>query len=332
MNSSDWNFTEHEWIIAFMIIFATVGMASFTRATLKWAGQNKSWAFLTLLAPAISNLIYVLGLKLFIDIIPFQPKLLAWLDSGAYIVATLIILWLTRRAILVGIEWGASRSITSQVLHQGFIPLMRNVVTLFIFLSGGIMVLKHFNYDVMSLVTALGVGSLAVGLAAKDTLSNMISGFMIIIDRNLSPGDRINLSGTIGEVDEIGLRSTRIKTGEGNMLIVPNSELVNTKILNLSNPFPQMSGSTSIRVSCQVPFKKVREISLQTMKSIDKIAHSRGTWVHLTSLSEGHQLITIGFWVNQIDDYGPALSELNQKLVDHLTEEGIPLLSSTRST
>lgn len=327
----EWKFTDYEWMIFLMVIFATIGLATFTKATLKWAGQNKNWGFLTPLAPAISNLIYILGLKILIDLIPFQPKVYVWLDHSTYFLAAAIILWLARRAALVGIEWGASRSITSNVLHQGFIPLMRNVVTLFVFLSGGIMMLKHFNYDVMSLVTALGVGSLAVGLAAKDTLSNMISGFILIIDRNLSPTDRIHLAGITGEVDEIGLRSTRIKTLDGNLLIVPNAELVNTKILNLSSPTPQASCTTSIRIPSEVPFEKFRISCLKILETIGTIDHSKAVWVHLTSLMEGHQHITIGFWVKRMDEQGSTISELNQKLIDHLNREGIRLVGPSRA-
>lgn len=331
MNSMEWKFTQQEWVIATVVIFATLGLASVTRAILKWAGKNKNWEFLSALAPAISNLIYILGLRILIDIVPLNPKFLAWMDSGAYLVAVMILLWLARRTILVAIDWGVSHSNTSTVLYQGFIPLMRNVVTLFVFLSGGIMVLKRFNYDVMSLITALGVSSLAVGLAAKETLSNMISGFTLIIDRNLKPGDRVNLGGNTGEVDEIGLRSTRIKTGDGNMLIVPNSELVNTKIINLSSPFPQVCCTTSIRVPCLISFEKIQTTCLKMIEQIEKIDRSQGIWIHLTSLSEGHQLITIGFWVRQSSDQGATLSEFNQKLIQYLNQEKIPLLGPTGS-
>ena len=83
-------------------------------------------------------------------------------------------------------------------------PLIEKIVFIFIFLTGLIIVLKHFNYDILSLVTALGVTSLAIGLAAKDTLANMISGFTLMLDRPFRVGDRVQLaSGEIGDVVEI---------------------------------------------------------------------------------------------------------------------------------
>jgi small-conductance mechanosensitive channel len=225
------------------------------------------------------------------------------------------------------VEWSALKTDQTETLRHGFIPLMRNVITLFAFFSGGIMILKHFNYDVMSLITALGVSSLAVGLAAKDTLSNMISGFILIIDQNLRPGDRVSLSGTVGDVAEIGLRSTHIRIGDGNTLIVPNSELVNTKILNLSMPTRAISCSTSIRIPIQYSFSKIREVCLDTLSEVSKAATDRSPAVNLASLSDGHQLIQIGFWVNEMNDVGTAMSDFNERLLSRLQKEGIPLVS-----
>jgi small-conductance mechanosensitive channel len=189
------------------------------------------------------------------------------------------------------------------------------------------MILKHFGYDVMSLLTALGVGSLAVGLAAKDTLSNMISGFILIIDQNLKPGDRVNLGGIIGDVQEIGLRSTKIRLGDGNTLIVPNADLVNTKIVNLSVPSRSTSCSVQVRLPYSVPFSKVRELSLNLLEKSEKVSQEKPRWVNLNSLSEGHQLIQIGFWVSEMNDCGSVISEFNEQLLGHLQNENIPLVA-----
>ena len=269
----------------------------------------------------------------FIDLAPLSPKVELWCNSGVYVLFVFIFLNLVRRAALLGIEWGLFKSHTaSSAAQTGFIPLLRNGINLFVITMGGIMVLKHFNYDVMSLITALGVGSLAVGLAAKDTLSNMISGFTLIIDRNLRPGDRINLGGSTGEVDEIGLRSTRIRTGDGNMLIVPNSEMVNTKILNLSTPSLETTTSTQIRVPYTVDFERVKKICLEVV-SQTKLAHpKKGPWVLIGAADQGHQVITVGFWVTHMDNTGGAVSEFLSILIPRMNREEIPLLAPPVAT
>lgn len=296
-----------------------------TRATLKKVGHRQGWPLLTELAPSIASLLYIIGLSIFAELAPLSPRVESWLSSFIYIFVVFIVLRIFRRAAMVAIEWSSARSAHSNTLQQGFIPLLRNLITLFIFFSGTIMVLKRFDYDVMSLLTALGVGSLAVGLAAKETLSNMISGFTLIIDRNLRPGDKINLAGAVGDVDEIGLRSTRLRTGDGNTLIVPNSELVNTKILNLSLPARDKSCSTSFGVAYTVPFARVREICLETLAQVSKCNQNKSKWVNLDRLADGFQAITVGFWLSDMDDQGSALSEFHEKLLARLDKERIAL-------
>lgn len=325
-------FLLREWVPSLGILFSTLLGVAAARTTLKRLHRDRDWRLLQVLATPISNVICIVGMKLFADSAPLSGKLEVWISGGIYVLSVIIFLGLIQKSALAGIEWSALKTNSSELIHQGFIPLIKNVITLFVFFSGGIMILKHLNYDVMSLVTALGVSSLAVGLAAKDTLSNMISGFILIIDRNLRPGDRINLTGLVGDVLEIGLRSTRIKIGDGNILIVPNAELVNTKILNLSMPDRETTCSLLIRVSYSVSFQSVKRISLSVLKKIPQISPAKPLWINLLSLSEGHQLIQVGFWISEMNDAGTAISEFNEKILEKFALEKIVLLAPVQKT
>jgi len=313
------------WFAVIAILIATLIAVGLFRVILRTIAKTQRFVVLQRLVSPISNLLYVIGLQMAVEVAPLHPKISLWLGGAVYILGILVLFWIVRRFALVGIEWTAIRANHSPAMQKGFIPVIRNLVTLFVFTSGAIMILKHFDYDVMSLLAALGVGSLAVGLAAKDTLSNMISGFTLIIDRNLMPGDRINLSGSSGEVEEIGLRSTRIRTGTGSVLIVPNSELVNTKILNLSQPSRTASCSTTVKVPYDVPFERFKELCLAALSENSKALKNRPQWVNLSSLAENGQMVTIGFWVADLDHEGVAISEFYEKLVKRLRQERISL-------
>ena len=322
-----------DWTLALVFLALTLVLPPATAAILRRVSPKGYRVMLHQLAIPASNLLYPIGLRLFTEAAPIHPRVESWINNFSYVLFALILLYLARRALLIVIEWGAARTSPTQslTLQQGFIPLMRNIVTLFILTTGTIMVLKHFNYDVMSLITALGVGSLAVGLAAKDTLANMFAGFTLIIDRNVRPGDRINLTGSIGEIEEIGLRSTRIKTGDGNTLIVPNADLVNNRILNLSVPSLEAIASTRLRIPCAVPFAQVRDLCLAALDTVPLVYRERGRWVQLSSLNDGHQLVAVGFWVRNMDDSGGALSEFHEKILESLRRENIPLLGDPAS-
>ncbi len=278
----------------------------------------------------LSGSLVFLGLKLFLEVAPLNPRVLAWVDGSTYLFGVVLLVIVIRKSAFIALEWSLRASAPSLELQQGFVPLFKNIITLFTLTSGCITALKHFNYDVMSLLTALGVGSLAVGLASKETLSHMISGFTLIIDRNMKPGDRINLAGVIGDVDEIGLRSTRIRMGDGNLLIVPNSELVNTKILNLSMPTPEVACSSVLRFPIQVEFSQIKAVCLETLERIPSVNASKSRGVTLTSLAEGVQQISVSFWVTHPDQAGTALSEFHDQLLRKLPTVGIRLAEPLR--
>ena len=324
--AEEFSTTFSDWILPAAIVVVTWAAVRVTRLLLARLHGKPGFRFIHSLAPALASLVYLVGLRGFADTAPLGPKISLWLESGVYVTGVLIVLNLLQRAALLAIEWSSLKSDPSTTLHQGFIPLIRNLVTLFVFSMGGIMILKHFSYDVMSLITALGVGSLAVGLAAKDTLSNMISGFILVIDRNLKAGDRINLSGQVGHVDEIGLRSTRIVIGNGSTLIVPNSELVNTKILNLSMPSKGQACTVNVRVPLQVSFEEFRLKCQEVLSELPQLDRSRGTAILLSAIVDVFFSVNVNFWIEDSLQEGLAVSNFNENLLARLRKDGVSLL------
>lgn len=314
------------WSHSLGILAITLLITGLVRTSLVRLRNRNRLPALHSMAIPLSNVPFLLGLRLAVDASPIGGRIEKVSDAVLYILTIAVFLLIVQRAALLSLIWSTSRVPKSITLELGFIPLMRNVITLFVFFTGAIMILKYFHYDVLSLLTALGVGSLAVGLAAKDTLSNMISGFILIIDRNLRPGDRINLSGSVGTVKEIGLRSTQIYADDGHTLIVPNSELVNTKILNLSLPTREMSCNTQIRVPYTVAFSTVKQIALSVAAQSEKISKSKSVGVSLMSLHDGFQLIQISFWVSDLADSGNALSDFNEHFLIQIQSKNIPLV------
>ena len=203
----------------------------------RWTQKTKTSIDDRLLALLIRPVFYIIllyGLEVAVEHLHVKGEILTTVRGGIFVVGVGVVTYMVYRVIFTLLEW-YGRKLQQRngetYLVKEVIPLLRRLSGLFIFTFALIVVLRHFNYDVWSLVTALGVGSLAIGLAAKETLTNMISGFSIIIDRPFRPGDRIELaSGQIGDVQEIGLRSTRIKTFDHTILVVPNTSLVNASL------------------------------------------------------------------------------------------------------
>ncbi|MBU1882071.1 mechanosensitive ion channel family protein, partial [bacterium] len=179
----------------------------------------------------LGKLILFVGLGYVVDsFAEFIPTAIdRHIDGIIYVIVVFFIsVWLMK---LVEAFWGwyaqtiASR--TQSTADDEFIPLFVRISKIVIGVIAIIIILKHFNHDVQSLVVSLGVGSLAIALAAQETLSNMIAGFVIMTDRPFRIGDRLELSdGKVGDVYQVGLRSTKLMTFDNTLLIVPNSEIV----------------------------------------------------------------------------------------------------------
>jgi MscS family membrane protein len=151
------------------------------------------------------------------------------------IVVTIVLIRIVDTSIKHAMERHARR--TSSKLNEALLPLINRVVNILIATIALIIVLDHFGQDISSLVVSLGVGSLAIALAAQDTLANMIAGFVIMLDRPFRVGDRIQLpSGEVGDVYEIGIRSTKILDFDNNTIVSPNADLIKGRIVNYSYP------------------------------------------------------------------------------------------------
>jgi MscS family membrane protein len=112
--------------------------------------------------------------------------------------------------------------------------LMRRMVDVLVIFVGVLVALHHFRVDPTAALAGLGVGGIAVALAAQKTLENVIGGVSLIFDRTVSVGDTLRVEATLGTVVDIGLRSTRIRTLDRTMISVPNGQIANMSLENLS--------------------------------------------------------------------------------------------------
>ena len=122
---------------------------------------------------------------------------------------------------------------TKTRLDDELIPLFRRASNILIWAIALLVILPVFGVNISALVTTLGVSSLAVALAAKDTIANIISGLMIMIDRPFRPQDKIKLpTGEVVEVLDIGVRRSKFLSDDGSIVIVPNMDLSKSRIVN----------------------------------------------------------------------------------------------------
>lgn len=119
--------------------------------------------------------------------------------------------------------------------REQLFPLLKEVIKVLVWTVGAFWVLGAvFNVNIPALVTGLGIGGVAIALAAKESVENLFAAFTILTDKPFQTGDQIKLGSFEGTVERIGFRSTRLRNGEGVLYIIPNKKLVNENLENLS--------------------------------------------------------------------------------------------------
>jgi len=149
------------------------------------------------------------------------------------------------------------------------LTLFINLTKIVIYVIGFLIILQTLGVSITPLLTALGVGGLAVALALQDTLSNLFAGIFIIGTRLVQPDDYIMLSsGVEGFVKDINWRNTIIRTMANNENVIPNSELSKTIITNYSRPDKKMSLIVPVLVGYNNDLNKVEEVLIQTAREV----------------------------------------------------------------
>ncbi|NQT24244.1 mechanosensitive ion channel family protein [candidate division KSB1 bacterium] len=219
---------------------------------------------------AIRRLIWIVGFYL-----AFRQLHIFWANSTMipsaikgvlYVIAVLILARMLNRILETLLEWYTEEvgERSSVQLKEEFRPLLRRMIGIVIYLMAVVHIMHYFKQNISSVLVSLGVGSLAIALAAKDTLANMIAGFMIMTDRPFRLGDRILLeSGEMGDVYDIGLRTTKILTFDNTLIVVPNQQIINEKLTNLSYPDPQIRVVVHVGVAYGSNLEQVKQIMEQ---------------------------------------------------------------------
>jgi small-conductance mechanosensitive channel len=146
----------------------------------------------------------------------------------------------------------AGRLVDQRITAAGLpnISLLGNAVRAFVALVGGLVAFSTIGVSITPVLTALGVGGLAVALALQPTLSNLFSGIQLLASKKLHPGDMIKLdSGEEGEITDITWRDTTLRTGPGNLIILPNSKLADARVMNFALPDREMNVAFPVGVA-----------------------------------------------------------------------------------
>lgn len=230
----------------------------------------------------------------------------------------LAVFWVLSKIAVRLVERLMKRAGTAEELRELLLPLLR-----FFVLSFGLLAaLDQMGFEVQSLIAGLGIAGLAVGLAAQETIANLLAGFSILWDRPFRLGDTVTMAGSTGEVTEIGLRSTRLKTLEMREVILPNKEVVRGAIVNHTR-FPESRVTVALTVAHEVSLARLDEVLVAAARRDLPLVQSPATHVFVTAIGSEGVTVELRVFVARADLATVTTSRLLEMARRALLEAGI---------
>jgi len=233
------------WLTAMLILFITIACRNwliklFHRLAQTLAARTETPLDNMLLEAAekpVGWLLYTLGILATLhvlnpplDIFPIMPLI----DHIGRALTLIISTWFLWRLIDgLAAYFRARAAETDSALDDQLVPFIAKTLKIFTVITAVLVIAQNLGYSISGLIASLGIGGIAVAMAARDTIANVFGSIMILIDRPFTVGDWVKTSEFEGVVEEIGFRSTRIRTFAQTLVNVPNSLLANMVIDNI---------------------------------------------------------------------------------------------------
>lgn len=153
-------------------------------------------------------------------------------------------------------------------INETGIDLLMQIVRISLFFIGILLILGNLGYNVSALLAGLGVGGLAFALAAQDILKNFFAGVALVFDKTFNKGERIQFQGVTGKIEELKMRSTKVRTYDGTLMTIPNAMLADNMVENVTK-VPKVKVKMTIGVEYSTSAAKLEEAKKIIQEAID---------------------------------------------------------------
>ncbi len=232
------------------------------------------------------------------------------------------------RVVIYTLEQIAKNRHKASLIQPQTLPLFANSALVFFMIAAVHQIFAVWNVDMTALLASAGIAGLAIGMASKDTLSDIIAGVLILTDNPYKMGDFIHLeNGTSGTVTQIGIRSTRIKTKDNVEIIIPNSKMGNREVSNESS-VSTIGGiriKLDIRTAQGVKIAAVRRIILAIADNDPEVLQAQKKTLILADFDERFLLFRLLCSVDSPLKRTSTLARLRETIYDQLNAGGIAM-------
>lgn len=247
-------------------------------------------------------------------------------------VATLIIafIWLLLRIIdFIAMILHQRASIASDQSDNQLVVFFKDFFKVLIVIFGFLMILKFaFRYEIGNLFTGLSIATAAIALATRESLENLIASFIIFFDKPFTTGDQVKVHNITGTVEKIGLRSTRIRTDQKTFVTVPNKQMVDSIMDNLSLR-TQRKATLQLELNGNTSHSVVKDLVFAIENTLERKDKIENYTVFLSDISKNALVVQVEFFTASIpgEDFNALKQEVILVIIELMSEMNIQLAS-----
>ena len=283
----------------------------------------------------ISLLLIVIGA--YLAFTPFRASLNKYISIFENIIASVFILVLTYIVVAVIdvlIEsWGkriADR--TDSKVDDDLLDLFHRFSRIALFLIGIMFILPVWGVQIGPLLASLGIAGLAIAFALQATLGNIFGGVSMIIDKAVKVDDVVELEGGVfGTVTDVGLRSTRIRTFDNEMVVMPNGKLADMKIINHLQPDARTRGTVLFGIGYGSDVEQMKKIVKEAVSKVEDVLEEPPVEVQMVSMGDFALNFKATFWVDHIIKRYPTKGKVTEAIYNALNANNIEIPFPTRT-
>ncbi len=242
-------------------------------------------------------------------------------ETGLQALASFLLLYVIYRALYLTLEQALERS---DNIEPGLQSLLLKTFRVISFFFIGTVVLDQFGVNVAVLIGGLGIAGIVAGFAARDSLENFIAGVTVLVDKPFRVGDYIEIDDQYAQVDEITLRSTRLRTVRNRIMVLPNTEMITTKVMNHTK-----RNVLRLDIPFGIAYKErpaeAREVLLPIVENDDRILPEPSPTVVVTEMDDSSVNMALRFYTRDPSQEVPMRWEYTEKVRETLRDAGIEI-------
>ena len=231
---------------------------------------------------------------------PYLSLINKVLHTIIIIIAIRVAMLLTDKAIDRWVKKWAEK--TEDTTDDQIIALLHKLTKAIGIIIAGVIILDIWGADIGPLLASLGIAGLAIAFAMQSTLGNLFGGVSIIVDRSVRPGDVVEIDTTMGTIEDVGLRSTRIRTFSNELIVIPNGQVADAKIINHILPSKRVRLDIPFGVAYGSDVDKVKKTVIKAVEKIENVLKEPKPMVRFTNMGDSALEFKVYIWINRFQN------------------------------